>query len=146
MCEHDPDLVRWGLHLLQDALTDHPTTPDSNSDPNYSSNTDCYSNRMIKEDITRSENGHVKNQNMVENDEAIAYTLQQELAQLAKEEASGMSCENYEPVLNQVWLNDSTGSKLHCKNQYRNLYVEDLQSCTFMCLPVLRVLLAFGNW
>ncbi|KAF3335205.1 OTU domain-containing protein 5-like isoform X2 [Carex littledalei] len=110
MCEHDPDLVRWGLHLLQDALTDHPTTAESNSDPNYSSNTDFYSNRMIKEDITRSENGHVKNQNMVENDEAIAYTLQQELAQLATEEASGMSCENYEPVLNQVWMNDATGS------------------------------------
>ncbi|XP_078154784.1 uncharacterized protein LOC144550682 [Carex rostrata] len=104
MGEHDPDLVRWGLHLLQDALTDHPTAPDSNSDPNYSNN------RMIKEDIMRSENGHVKNQNMVENDEAIAYTLQQELEQLAKEEASGMSCDNYEPVLNQVWLNDSTGS------------------------------------
>lgn len=105
MGEHDPDLVRWGLHLLQDALTGNPTAADSNSDPNYSSNS------MIKEDIMRSENGHVKNQNMVENDEAIAYSLQQEeLAQLAKEEASGMSCENYEPVLNQVWLNDSTGS------------------------------------
>jgi hypothetical protein len=112
MCEHDPDLVRWGLHLLRDAFTDHPTRADLNSDPNYGSNSDCYCNHMPQENTVVIENSHVKEQNMVENDEAIAYTLQQELAQLAKDEASGMPHENYELVLNQVWLNDSTGGKL----------------------------------
>lgn len=111
MCEYDPELVRWGLHLLQDATNDHPTKADSSSDPNYSSSADYYCNHIPKEDTIVIENGHMKDQNMVENDEAIAYTLQEELTQLAKEEASGMSHENYEPVLNQIWLNDSTGGK-----------------------------------
>ncbi|KAJ4778684.1 Cysteine proteinases superfamily protein [Rhynchospora pubera] len=106
MCEHDPNLVRWGLHHLLDALTDHPTQSNLNSDPRC--NVDYYSNHMTKEDTMRSETGHVTDQNLVENDEAIAYTLQEELTQLAKEEASGMLRENHEPVLSQVWLNAST--------------------------------------
>ncbi|KAJ3678604.1 hypothetical protein LUZ60_002407 [Juncus effusus] len=96
----DPNLVRWGLHLLQDAFITNPNYitdtihNNTNSNPN---NTNTSTESTTTTSNRETENMRGQRENLVENDEVIAYALQQELSQL---EASGRS---YEPVLNQVW-------------------------------------------
>ncbi|XP_058067757.1 OVARIAN TUMOR DOMAIN-containing deubiquitinating enzyme 12-like isoform X2 [Magnolia sinica] len=100
--EPDPDVVRWGLHLLDgDPFSNSgycgtTTQPDANyCDGEY--DREC----QFATDRTN-----------VENDEVIAYALQEELSHLAVAEASGSSQVGEEHVqasiLAQDWLGPST--------------------------------------
>ncbi|XP_042475937.1 OVARIAN TUMOR DOMAIN-containing deubiquitinating enzyme 12-like [Macadamia integrifolia] len=103
--EHDPDVVRWGLHLLEGdlfqnsgycgAVTQHDTS--------------YYTEQYVREDHYDTKHSSV------ENDEIIAHALQEELSQLAVAEASGTSNAAGEEqlqasILAQDWLGPSMGN------------------------------------
>ncbi|KAH7662850.1 Ubiquitinyl hydrolase 1 protein [Dioscorea alata] len=101
MYEPDPDLLRWGLHLLH-------------GDPLF--NIGCC--EIPIESVNSFENGvHASESNFgtdhtnVENDEILAHALQEELSQIASREASGSSLAVDElsqaSVLAQDWLDFS---------------------------------------
>ncbi|KAH7690408.1 Ubiquitinyl hydrolase 1 protein [Dioscorea alata] len=97
MWEQDPDVVRWGLHLL--------------SDP-FSSTVYCEVPTSNVATFHDGENARECNLNSectdVENDEIIAHTLQEEFSQVAAAEASGALQEGSDrlqaSVLAQDWL------------------------------------------
>ncbi|KAJ4845798.1 hypothetical protein Tsubulata_027803 [Turnera subulata] len=95
--EPDPDVVRWGLHYLIDVL------PLSHSGS-------C-NNSITQYGIDTSEVGYVGeyyaapvHSNNVENDAVIARALQEELSQIAADEASGVNNPGKELVIAQDWL------------------------------------------
>ncbi|ERM94842.1 hypothetical protein AMTRI_Chr07g80000 [Amborella trichopoda] len=100
-CEYDPDVVRWGLHLLDG---------DPSSNPSYYYNTSQSPITDYEGDYER-EAQNSGERSTVENDEIIAHALQEELSQLAVEEASGSSHVGQEhlqaSILAQDWLGPS---------------------------------------
>ncbi|KAG8380531.1 hypothetical protein BUALT_Bualt06G0025300 [Buddleja alternifolia] len=98
MYQMDPDVVRWGLHLI-DVCT---LTNDGSRET-----ITCY-----EKDLSRTESVREGFCNptisFVENDEVIAYTLQEELSRLAAAEASGSGEQQQkESILAQDWLSPS---------------------------------------
>ncbi|XP_020084684.1 OTU domain-containing protein 5-A-like [Ananas comosus] len=95
MCEQDPDVSRWGLHLLQGDLC---TGADQNGAGNYD------------EDPTNAK--FRENDSTVENDEILAHALQEEFSRVASAEASGPSCGDeqqlHASVVAQDWHGQST--------------------------------------
>ncbi|KAK9158481.1 hypothetical protein Scep_005055 [Stephania cephalantha] len=100
--EQDPDVVRWGLHLL-----DGDAFPNSEYCGTATQNDIHYYNGNYA-----SESPYLTERNNVENDEMIAHALQEELSHLAVVEASGSSNAGEEhlqaSILAQDWLGPST--------------------------------------
>lgn len=98
----DPDVVRWGLHLLDVCTFAHGGSPGviTRYDPDLSRV------EYVREGFCQH--------SYVENDEAVARAYQEELSQLDSMDASGMS--NFEneqvraSVNEQDWLSSSNGS------------------------------------
>ncbi|KAG2533696.1 OVARIAN TUMOR DOMAIN-containing deubiquitinating enzyme 12-like isoform X2 [Panicum virgatum] len=120
--DHDPDIIRWGLHLLLPggvvgggggAATDNPahhhtqtttSTPYSAyAPPLHHANGDSSNSTEIKVE-------HVALNDAVDNDKIIAQALQEELSQIALAEASGASSadDNHSAVLTQQWFRPRT--------------------------------------
>lgn len=103
--EQDPDILRWGLHLLlgDDTSNSEETTRDDAG--NYD---EGRSRRSDYEETTRDDPDNYD----TENDAVIAHALQEEFSQLAIAEASGSSHEDEEhlqaSVLAQDWSYPST--------------------------------------
>ncbi|OAY78505.1 OTU domain-containing protein [Ananas comosus] len=99
MCEQDPDLVRWGLHLLQ-------------GDPSADS-VDCGSTSQIDVSIYNGdytgESKHGTDHSVVENDEIIAHVYQEELSQVAFAEASGYSHADQQQLHASILMQDWSG-------------------------------------
>ncbi|XP_025796767.1 uncharacterized protein LOC112876803 isoform X2 [Panicum hallii] len=106
--DQDPDITRWGLHLLLPgggggggAATDnsahHHTRPPQHPNGDTSNSTE------IKVE-------HIARNDAVDNDEIIAQALQEELSQIALAEASGASSahDNHSAVLTQQWFRPRT--------------------------------------
>lgn len=99
MHDQDPNLVRWGLHQLLDVCS-------------ISNAGSCGCVTQYDPDLSSVEHvreGYVEaEQPSVKNDEMIAHAFQEELSQLALEEASGASTSGIEQlqasVLTQDWL------------------------------------------
>lgn len=115
--QHDPDIVRWGLHhLIEVCSVTNGGSPavfthyDKDlSSVEYVSEGYCESNEASVENYETSNIGNVENDeelcySNVENDEMIARAFQEELSRLAVEE--NQVGENYqkESVLAQDWL------------------------------------------
>ncbi|KAJ1403112.1 Papain-like cysteine peptidase superfamily [Sesbania bispinosa] len=98
----DPDVVRWGLHLLDVCTLSHRGSPSiiTQYDPDLSQV------EYVREGFCQH--------SYVENDEAVARAYQEELSQLDSMEASGMShFENEQvraSVYGQDWLTPSNGN------------------------------------
>ncbi|CAM0144558.1 unnamed protein product [Urochloa decumbens] len=100
--DQDPDVIRWGLHLLLPAPAHHhtqttPTTPHT-----------AYAPPPPLGDASDSVDIKVEH---VDSDEIIAQALQEELSQVALAEASGASSsadDNHSAVLTQQWLRPRT--------------------------------------
>ncbi|XP_020691868.1 uncharacterized protein LOC110106341 isoform X2 [Dendrobium catenatum] len=97
MYDQDPDVLRWGLHLLQGDL----------SNTAYSEATIQSDANIYQAEYSR-ENSVAIDCTIVENDEIIAHALQEELSQVALAEARGTSPAGEEhmqaSVLAQDWL------------------------------------------
>ncbi|CAN6302699.1 unnamed protein product [Urochloa humidicola] len=94
--DQDPDVIRWGLHLLLPAHDHHHTQ------------TTAYAPPPPFGDASNSVDIKVDH---VDSDEIIAQTLQEELSQVALAEASGASSsadDNRSAVLTQQWLRPRT--------------------------------------
>ncbi|MQM01397.1 hypothetical protein Taro_034151 [Colocasia esculenta] len=102
MYEPDPDVLRWGLHLLHG-------DPFSNSG---------YCSTSTQNDISFYDGEYARESNFatdhtnVENDEIIAHALQEELSQLAVAEAYGPSDTNEEHAQTSVLMQDWYGSSI----------------------------------
>lgn len=96
MYEQDPDVVRWGLHLL-----DICRIPCSSPGSSIHYEKDLSQVECVKEGFCETKCDEV------ENDEIIAHALQEELSQLAAAEASGSSQAGEEDlqasILSQDW-------------------------------------------
>ncbi|CAL9146493.1 unnamed protein product [Musa hybrid cultivar] len=105
MYEQDPNLVRWGLHLLLEPPLNSAYCATSGHDSTNDSGLHC---------ADESESWEARDS--VENDEVIARALQEELSQIAMAEASGPSLvteeQLQESVLTQNWLASSTTGTL----------------------------------
>jgi len=101
MYEQDPDVVPWGLHLLDVCRISTGSSP-------------C-STIHFEKDLSQIEyvqEGYcVTKCNEVENDEIIAYAFQEELSRLAAAELSGSSQEEHLQacILAQDWKSHSHG-------------------------------------
>ncbi|RWR72273.1 OTU domain-containing protein [Cinnamomum micranthum f. kanehirae] len=100
--EQDPDVVRWGLHLLDG-------DPYSNS--GYCGNASEHDTNLYNGE-NASDSLYTTEHTTVENDEILAYALQEELTHLAVAEASGSSQAGeehlQESILAQDWFGPST--------------------------------------
>ncbi|XAR52347.1 Ubiquitinyl hydrolase 1 [Bertholletia excelsa] len=110
MHEIDPDVVRWGLHLLDGCCLPG----------DYSSSTIHYEKDLSRIEYVKEGFSEIKC-NEVENDEIIARTLQEELSELAAAEACGSSraVEEHlqESVLAQDWQGaDERGKPDSCSS------------------------------
>jgi len=98
----DPDVVRWGLHLLDVCTLSHHGSPSilTHYDPDYSRV------EYVREGFCQQE--------YVENDEAVARAYQEELSQLDSMEASGIPDYQNEgmqgSVYTQDWPHSSNGN------------------------------------
>ncbi|XP_061347076.1 OVARIAN TUMOR DOMAIN-containing deubiquitinating enzyme 9 isoform X2 [Gastrolobium bilobum] len=114
----DPDVVRWGLHLLDGCSFTHNVSPSviTRYDPDLSQV------EYVREGFCQP--------TYVENDEAVARAYQEELSQLDSIEASGMSkFENEQErasILSQDWHSSSNGNYNYdsesCKNSVDEPY------------------------
>ncbi|KAG5557559.1 hypothetical protein RHGRI_007711 [Rhododendron griersonianum] len=97
MYEQDPDVVRWGLHLLD--ICRMPSGGSPGSSIHYEK--DLSQVECVKEGYCETKCDEV------ENDEIIAHALQEELSRLAAAEASGSSQAGEEDlqasILSQDW-------------------------------------------
>ncbi|KAF7848736.1 hypothetical protein BT93_L1611 [Corymbia citriodora subsp. variegata] len=135
MYEHDPDVVRWGLHLLD--VCSISTAGSCGCVTRY--DPDLSSVEYVREGcIEAGQPGYIgeeqpsyigAEQLSVENDEIIAHALQEELSRLTLDEASGTSTSGNEPlqasVLTQDWLapskrySDAVGWEYDHQFEYR---------------------------
>ncbi|KAA8539280.1 hypothetical protein F0562_025972 [Nyssa sinensis] len=109
-CEQDPDVVRWGLHLLDVCSLSNSGSPGTLTE---------YENPSQVEYVNGSyyETKH----NNVENDEVIAHTLQEELSRLAAAEASGSPHIGEEHVQASILAQDWLGpSKRHSSSVHES--------------------------
>lgn len=99
--EQDPDVVRWGLHLLDIC---------SLSNVGSGSSVTRYDADLSQVEYVR-EGYYEEQHNSVENDEIIAHALQEELSHIAAAEASGLSNVGKDhlqaSILAQDWLGPS---------------------------------------
>ncbi|KAL7148257.1 hypothetical protein ABFS83_06G166000 [Erythranthe nasuta] len=100
MYEQDPDIVRWGLHLIDFcSLTNNGSPETVTCFENDLSSTGSVSEGLLCSPKTRS---------YVENDEVIAHALQEELSKLDNEEALGFTSngEHHQKasILAQDWI------------------------------------------
>lgn len=86
--QNHPEIVRWGLNLLGCSAT-----PNTN-------NCICHNASYARQGITEPD------RRMLENDEIIAHTLQEEIYQLTDAESSGNP--RHASVLAQDWMSPST--------------------------------------
>ncbi|KAL8193170.1 hypothetical protein R6Q57_027074 [Mikania cordata] len=149
--EHDPDIVRWGLHHLMDVCSVNDggspvvfTHYDKDlSSVEYVSEGYCESNDASVENAEISNDIKIENDknssySNVENDEMIARAFQEELSRLAVEENHGSIGENCqkESVLAQDWLASSKRHELESsqeqelENGERSGDDDESQSCT----------------
>ncbi|KAG1354944.1 putative RuBisCO large subunit-binding protein subunit alpha, chloroplastic [Cocos nucifera] len=117
MYEQDPDIIRWGLHLLQGdpaSNSEYCGTDNQNDVSVYNGN---YT-REFRDDGTT-----------VENDEIIAQTLQEEFSQVAVAEASGPSHAGEEKLQASVLAQDWSGSTISdCISVPLRERTEDMES------------------
>ena len=102
--EQDPDVVRWGLQLFDG-------DPFSNCG---------YGGTIVQNDVSYYDGPYFKEDHYdnecsnVENDEIIAHALQEELSQLAVDEAAGLSHEVVEDlqvsIFPEEWPDQSIGN------------------------------------
>lgn len=101
MYELDPDVVRWGLHLIDVCSITSKGSPQTVT---------CYEEDLsttntVNEGFCSTTDSHV------ENDEVIAHALQEELSKLASTEASRSASSGEEhqeaSILAQEWLGPS---------------------------------------
>uniref|UniRef100_A0A0D6QVP0 ubiquitinyl hydrolase 1 n=1 Tax=Araucaria cunninghamii TaxID=56994 RepID=A0A0D6QVP0_ARACU len=99
-CEPDPDVVRWGLHLLDG---------DSFSSTGYCIYPTQLNDATLYEGFNAKESQLQREPSNVENDEIIAHALQEEFSHLAAAEASGdlQPPEDQASILAQDWLGPS---------------------------------------
>lgn len=135
--ELDPDVVRWGLHLIDVCSINDGGSPvtvtqydrdlsqtelvrEGYSDTPYLPQTELvregYSDTSYLPQTELNRDGYYDPSHAyVDNDEIIAHTLQEELSRVAIAESSGSSCaeeeHQKESVLSQDWLGSS---KRHC--------------------------------
>ncbi|KAL3838305.1 hypothetical protein ACJIZ3_022896 [Penstemon smallii] len=104
MCELDPDVVRWGLHLI-----DVCSFTNNGSQETIT----CYEKDMSRtESVTEGFCNSTSTHSAVENDEEIALALQEELSRLSAAESSvsssaGEQYKNESSVYAQGWLGPS---------------------------------------
>ncbi|GER48953.1 cysteine proteinases superfamily protein [Striga asiatica] len=111
MHQLDPDIVRWGLHLIDVWPVADERSPQTIT---------CYEEDLSRTDSVKE--GFCERENsVVENDEVIAQALQEELSKLADAEASGSSTfeeQNQKAsILAQDWLGPS---KRHMSSDCQN--------------------------
>ena len=118
--DHDPDIIRWGLHLLLPggvvgggAATDnsaHHHTQTTTSTPYSAYAPPLHHANGDSSNSTEINVEHVARDDAVNNDEIIAQALQEELSQIALAEASGASSadNNHSAVLTQQWFRPRT--------------------------------------
>jgi len=118
--DHDPDIIRWGLHLLLPggvvgggAATDnsaHHHTQTTTSTPYSAYALPLQHANGDSSNSTEINVEHVARDDAVNNDEIIAQALQEELSQIALAEASGASSadDNHSAVLTQQWFRPRT--------------------------------------
>lgn len=98
----DPDVVRWGLHLLEG---------DAFSNSGYCGTVTQNDAVYYDENYVSNDHQYGTQRSNVENDEIIAHALQEELSQLAVAEASGSSHVKEDhlqaSILAQDWLGPS---------------------------------------
>ncbi|CAL5365551.1 unnamed protein product [Camellia sinensis] len=105
MYEQDPDVVRWGLHLLDGCSVSTDGSP--GSIVHYDK--DLSQVEYVKEDFCETKH------NEVENDEIIARAFQEELSRLAAVEASASSQAGEDHLQASILAQDWRGpSKRHC--------------------------------
>ncbi|KAF5188010.1 Otu domain-containing protein [Thalictrum thalictroides] len=108
--EPDPDVVRWGLHLLDGDPCFSSTYCGSATQPMPNYYSEHYPSDDHHEDYASEGHQGFEHSN-VENDEIIAHALQEELSQLAVEESSGPANSGEEhlqaSILAQDWLGPS---------------------------------------
>ncbi|KAF6167782.1 hypothetical protein GIB67_027560 [Kingdonia uniflora] len=101
--EQDPDVVRWGLHLLDG---------DPYSYPGYCGTVTQHDIDYYDGHYGRESHQYDTERNNIENDEMIAHALQEELSQLAVTESSGHSVAGQEhlqaSILAQDWFGPSS--------------------------------------
>lgn len=110
-CDQDPDVVRWGLHLLD--ICSLSNSGSRNTVTQYG--TDLSRVECVRE-------GYCESGHYVENDEIIAHALQEELSRIAAAESSGSSHAREEnsqaSILAQDWLGPS---KRHWSSGHENV-------------------------
>ncbi|GMP22598.1 hypothetical protein CsSME_00000546 [Camellia sinensis var. sinensis] len=105
MYEQDPDVVRWGLHLLDGCSVSTDGSP--GSIVHYDK--DLSQVEYVKEGFCETKH------NEVENDEIIARAFQEELSRLAAVEASASSQAGEDHLQASILAQDWRGpSKRHC--------------------------------
>ncbi|KAL8533149.1 hypothetical protein ACS0TY_009410 [Phlomoides rotata] len=101
MCELDPDVVRWGLHLIDVCSLTSKGSPETVT---------CYKKDLSTTD-TVNEGFCSTTDSVVENDEVIAHAFQEELSRLASAEALGSASSGEQhqeaSILAQEWLGPS---------------------------------------
>uniref|UniRef100_A0A1D1Y089 ubiquitinyl hydrolase 1 n=1 Tax=Anthurium amnicola TaxID=1678845 RepID=A0A1D1Y089_9ARAE len=102
MYEQDPDVIRWGLHLLHG-----DPFPNSGYCGTATQNDTCFYDREYAR-----EGNFGTDHTTVENDEIIAHALQEEFSQLAVAEASGLPHASEEHVEASVLAQDWYGSTM----------------------------------
>ncbi|XP_076895780.1 OVARIAN TUMOR DOMAIN-containing deubiquitinating enzyme 9-like [Bidens hawaiensis] len=137
--EHDPDIVRWGLHHLMEVCSvtngGSPavfTHYDKDlSSVEYVSEGFCESNDANVENDETDEKDKGLGYTNVENDEMIARAFQEELSRLAVEEDHGSIGEVHrkESVLAQDWISPSKRHEFE-SNQVQDSGDDEEQSCT----------------
>ncbi|XP_031092416.1 OVARIAN TUMOR DOMAIN-containing deubiquitinating enzyme 12 isoform X2 [Ipomoea triloba] len=139
--EPDPDVVRWGLHLIDVCSINDGGSPVTITQydrdlsqtelirEGYNGTSYLPQTELLREGYTgtsylpqtelNKEDCYVPSHANVENDEIIAHTLQEELSRIAIAESSGSSYveeeHQKESVLSQDWLGSS---KRHCNFGY----------------------------
>lgn len=117
MCELDPDVVRWGLHLIDVCSLTSKGSPQTVT---------CYEKDLSTTD-TVNEGFCSATDSVVENDEVIAHALQEELSRLSSTEASGFTSsggQNQEAsILAQEWLGPS--------GRHSNSGLDNIDYCCF---------------
>ncbi|KAI3470486.1 hypothetical protein Pfo_027149 [Paulownia fortunei] len=101
MYQLDPDVVRWGLHLIDVCSLANNGSPQTVT---------CYEKDLSRTDSMKEGFCHPTH-SVVENDEVIAHALQEELSRLAAAEASGSASSEEQnqkaSILAQDWLGPS---------------------------------------
>lgn len=101
MYDLDPDVVRWGLHLIDVCSLTNNGSPQTVT---------CYEKDLSRTDTVKEGFCSTKDC-VVDNDEVIARALQEELSRLAVAEASGSASSGEQhqkaSILAQDWLGPS---------------------------------------